>query len=78
MIQLVGNIAGVLGNKDSLSNESYQNNRLEAPSFTKPNLYKDISPPSLLSKGDHKKIAELKNKLSKYKTQYFQPNLMEI
>lgn len=70
------NINGVLGNKNSLLDESYQNNRLEAPSFAKPNVYKNISSPSIFLEGNHKKISKLKSDLSYSKTKYFQPNLI--
>jgi tRNA (guanine37-N1)-methyltransferase len=72
------NIDGVLGNNASLDEESYnlsENNQLqlEAPSFTKPVVFQDLSVPSELLKGNHAKIRNFKSKLSKYKTQYFRP-----
>lgn len=72
------NVEGVLGNIDSLSEESYNQNdenkiKLEAPSFTKPVNFRNLSVPSELLKGNHAKIRHLKSKLSKYKTQYFRP-----
>ena len=72
------NVEGVLGNMDSLTEESYNQNEdlklsLEAPSFTKPIEYQGLSVPSELLKGNHAKIRNLKIKLSKYKTQYFRP-----
>ncbi len=73
------NIDGVLGNNESLDDESYnlddQNSmKLEAPSFTKPENYEDLSVPSELLKGNHAKIRNLKSKLSKCKTKYFRPS----
>ena len=72
------NVDGVLGNMDSLTDESYNPNEdaklsLEAPSFTKPIEFKGLSVPSELLKGNHANIRNLKSKLSKYKTQYFRP-----
>ena len=72
------NIDGVLGNSDSLSEESYNKNDqneilLEAPSFTKPVEFRGMKVPSELLKGNHAKIRNLKSKLSKYKTKYFRP-----
>jgi len=72
------NVEGVLGNMDSLTEESYNQNEnaeilLEAPSFTKPVEFKGLKVPSELLKGNHAKIRHLKFKLSKYKTQYFRP-----
>lgn len=72
------NVDGVLGNKSSLDEESYNHNEnnelvLEAPSFTKPVIFRGLSVPSELLKGNHAKIRNLKSKLSKCKTQYFRP-----
>jgi len=72
------NVEGVLGNMDSLTDESYNQNEedvvlLEAPSFTKPVEFRGLSVPSELLKGNHAKIRNLKIKLSKCKTQYFRP-----
>jgi tRNA (guanine37-N1)-methyltransferase len=72
------NIDGVLGNNESLEEESYNHYHfskplLEAPSFTKPVIFQNLSVPSELLKGNHDKIRNFKSKLSKYKTQYFRP-----
>jgi len=72
------NVDGVLGNMDSLTEESYNQNEdakvlLEAPSFTKPVTFKGLSVPSELLKGNHAKIRHLKIKLSECKTKYFRP-----
>jgi tRNA (guanine37-N1)-methyltransferase len=73
------NIDGVLGNKESLSDESYnqlatnKKNLLEAPSFTKPINFRNLTVPSELLKGNHDKIRGLKNKMSLCKTKYYRP-----
>lgn len=72
------NCEGVLGNEESLAEESYNLNEdnkltLEAPSFTKPIIFNDLKVPSELLKGNHAKIRNLKSKLSRYKTKYFRP-----
>jgi len=72
------NVEGVLGNMDSLVEESYNHNEdakvlLEAPSFTKPVEFKGLIVPSELLKGNHAKIRNLKIKLSECKTKYFRP-----
>lgn len=69
------NVAGVLGNEESLSIESFENNLLEAPTFSKPYDFK-LSPPSILMSGNHAKIANLKHKLSIAKTLYFRPTII--
>ena len=69
------NIPGVLGNSSSLEIESYENHLLEAPSFTKPNIYKKNSVIKEFLKGNHGKIATLKYDLSLLKTKYHRPDL---
>ncbi len=73
------NVEGVLGNSDSLSDESYNNlttNKeflLEAPSFTRPINFRNLRVPSEFLKGNHDKIRGLKNKMSWCKTKYYRP-----
>lgn len=67
------NIDNVLGNVDSLSIESFETNLLEAPSFSKPQCYNDLSVPSEYLKGNHSKIRSLKLALSESKTKFFRP-----
>ncbi len=67
------NIQGVLGNSDSLSIESFETPLLEAPSFSKPKNFRNISVPSEYLKGNHSKIRSLKLELSECKTKYFRP-----
>ena len=71
------NIDGVLGNSQSLEIESFENNLLEAPSFTKPNVYENLSVISAFLKGDHAKIRTLKNQMALCKTRFFRPDLYQ-
>jgi tRNA (guanine37-N1)-methyltransferase len=67
------NVKGVLGNSDSLAVESFETQLLEAPSFSKPKNFKNISVPSEYLKGNHSKIRSLKIVLSECKTKFFRP-----
>jgi tRNA (guanine37-N1)-methyltransferase len=69
------NLPNVLGNHESLSEESFNNVLLEAPSFTKPLLYDNMSVPSVLTSGNHSKIKFFKKELSLLKTKYYRPDL---
>lgn len=69
------NIKGVLGNDDSLEIESFEGGILEAPSFTKPNVFENFSIVSEFLKGNHAKIRDLKNDMARYKTKFFRPDL---
>ena len=67
------NIAGVLGNSESLDIESFETKLLEAPSFSKPQVYKNNEVPKEFLKGNHSKIRTLKIALSECKTKFFRP-----
>ena len=53
---LVRLLPGVLGNKDSIKEESFENHLLEYPQYTKPREWEGKSPPEVLFSGDHAKI----------------------
>ncbi|MSN96100.1 tRNA (guanosine(37)-N1)-methyltransferase TrmD [Campylobacter sp. FMV-PI01] len=69
------NIKGVLGNDKSLEIESFECGMLEAPAFTKPNIFRNSFVISEFLKGNHAKISVLKNEMAKLKTRYFRPDL---
>ena len=51
-------IPGVLGNEETLHDESYDEpGKLEYPQYTKPETFHGWSVPEVLLSGDHKKIA---------------------
>ena len=70
------NVEKVLGNADSLDVESYENNMLEAPSFAKPENFRNLIVIKEFLKGNHTKIADLKKNLAICKTKYFRPGLV--
>jgi len=72
------NIDGVLGNNESLEVESFENELLEAPTFTKPKNYTKIKNSNVISeffKGNHSIIATLKENLAQAKTKYHRPDI---
>lgn len=54
-------IDGVI-NKESLNSESFNDNLLDYPVYTKPAIYKNMKVPEILLSGDHKKIREYREK----------------
>ncbi|AXX86171.1 tRNA (guanosine(37)-N1)-methyltransferase TrmD [Malaciobacter marinus] len=68
------NLDNVLGNAQSLDYESYEDNLLEAPSFTKPEIFQNLSVIKEFLKGNHSKISDLKFQMSICKTKYYRPN----
>ena len=52
-------LPGILGNADSLEEESYdKKGKIEHPQYTRPEEYKGWKVPEILLSGDHKKIEE--------------------
>jgi tRNA (guanine37-N1)-methyltransferase len=70
-------VPGVLGNEESLDEESFESHLLEAPSFAKPANFRDMNAPLILLKGNHSKIAKFKRATSEIRTKYFRPDLYE-
>lgn len=54
-------IPGVLGNESSLNEESFNENKIEYPQYTRPAEYKGWKVPEVLLSGDHKKIKQWKD-----------------
>ena len=51
-------LSGVLGNPSSLNEETFENNLLEYPQYTKPQKWEEKEVPEVLIAGDHKKIKD--------------------
>ena len=56
-------IPGVLGNEESLNEESHtREGKIEYPQYTRPDEYRGWKIPEILLTGNHKKIMEWRNK----------------
>ena len=55
-------IKGVLSNEDSAEFESFEDNLLEYPQYTRPSIYEGMEVPEILLSGHHKNIEEWKRK----------------
>lgn len=69
-------IPGVI-NKESLDQETFEDNLLDYPSYTKPAEYRGMLVPEVLISGDHAKIDEWRRSMRKRKTKENRPDLME-
>lgn len=67
---------GILGNRESLENDSFQNNRLDYPHYTRPWDWKSMTPPAILRTGHHEKINRWRNQQSLGVTWLNRPELM--
>ncbi len=67
----------VLGNKNSLKNESFELGILEYPQYTKPQNWKNKIVPGVLLSGDHQKIAEWRQEEAERITRERRPDLWQ-
>ena len=68
---------GVIKNESS-ENESFNNNLLDYPVYTKPRIYEGMEVPEVLLSGDHKKIMEYRYNEQVKKTMKNRPDLQEV
>lgn len=62
----------------SPQDESFEENLLEYPQFTRPDSYKGLSVPKILTSGNHKEIEKWKKSESLKRTKKFRPDLLNI
>ena len=70
-------IPGVIGNSDSLNEESFEKNLLEYPQYTKPQIWEEKSVPDVLLSGDHSKIKDWRLSQSEAITRHRRPDLWQ-
>ena len=75
-------LPGVLGHPESLFEESFSNNLLEYPQYTRPQVWKDAQNedhevPKILLSGHHEKIKQWRENKSIEKTKLIRPDLLE-
>ena len=61
----------------SLESESFENNLLDYPTYTKPREYRGLTVPEILLSGDHKKIADYRKEMQIKKTKEKRPDLLK-
>ena len=70
-------IPGVLGNSNSLTDETFEKNLLEYPQYTKPQKWEEKEVPDVLLSGDHAKIKDWRLTQSGDITRRRRPDLWE-
>jgi tRNA (guanine37-N1)-methyltransferase len=68
-------LPGVIGNPNSLKEETFENNLLEYPQYTKPQKWEKKSLPKVLLSGDHGKIKDWRLSQSRVITRRQRPDL---
>ena len=63
--------------KDSLTSESFENNLLDYPTYTKPSEYRGLKVPDVLLSGNHQNIAKWRHEEQIKKTKERRPDLMK-
>ena len=70
-------VPGILGNKKSVYEESFENGLLEYPQYTKPQLWEEKNIPDVLLSGDHSKIKDWRLSQSEAITRHRRPDLWQ-
>ena len=66
----------VLGNPESLDEESFAADQLEYPHYTRPREFRGHSVPDVLLSGDHGRIADWRRRKAQQRTQKRRPDLL--
>ncbi len=78
MVEAIGRLLpGVVGNPDSLVEESHSDGLLEYPVYTKPSSWRDREVPTVLLSGNHGKIAQWRRHEQYRRTAERRPDLLE-
>jgi len=70
-------IPGVIGNEESLAEESHNDGLLEYPSFTKPKIWRELEVPEVLLSGHHAEIEKWRKQQQLDRTKKNRPDLLE-
>lgn len=74
---LVRLIPEALGDSHSALSDAFQDDSLEAPVYTRPAIFRDLSVPQVLLSGNHKAVGEWREKKALEKTKRLRPDLLK-
>ena len=69
-------LPGVLGNHLSALEDSFENNLLDSPKYTRPEVFESKSVPSILLSGNHQKIESFNKSARLEQTTKYRPDLL--
>ncbi len=69
-------LPGVLGNSESTIEESFENNLLEFPQYTRPEVFEGMSVPEVLISGNHENIRKWRRQKSLERTYKYRKDLL--
>lgn len=70
-------LPGVLGNSDSVVDESFSNGLLEYPQYTRPAEFMGLKVPDVLLSGNHAEVAKWRSEQSRLITKQRRPDLID-
>ncbi|WP_430592665.1 tRNA (guanosine(37)-N1)-methyltransferase TrmD [Humidisolicoccus flavus] len=70
-------VPGMVGNPESLVEESHEDGLLEYPSYTKPPVWRGLPVPEVLMSGHHAKIASWRHEQRVERTRRVRPDLLD-
>ncbi|WP_136585450.1 tRNA (guanosine(37)-N1)-methyltransferase TrmD [Microbacterium hydrothermale] len=77
MVEAIGRLVpGVVGNPESLVEESHEDGLLEYPSYTKPSVWRDREVPPVLLSGNHGAVASWRREQQLERTRARRPDLL--
>lgn len=69
-------VPGVIGNPESLAEESHEEGLVEYPSYTKPRTWRGLDVPDVLLSGHHEQIRQWRHEQSVARTKRMRPDLL--
>ena len=70
-------VPGVLHNEDSTTQESFSNNLLEYPQYTRPEIWNGRKVPDILLSGNHARVDKWRHDMSVERTREYRPDLLK-
>jgi tRNA (guanine37-N1)-methyltransferase len=78
MVEAVARLLpGVLGNPESAEQDSFSDGLLEGPSYTRPEVWRELAVPDVLRSGNHALIARWRRDQALERTYHRRPDLLE-
>ena len=71
-------VPGVLGNDETIREESFTDGMLEYPHYTRPRIFRGLDVPEVLLSGDHQVIAQWRREQAERRTKEKRPDLVRM
>jgi tRNA (guanine37-N1)-methyltransferase len=71
-------VPGVLGNSETIREESFMAGLLEYPQYTRPREFRGLDVPEVLVSGDHEEIGRWRREQAERRTKEKRPDLLKV